>query len=149
MKMNARSIRLVVLGLGLFVFAGSGWAQQALSLPDNLKSVVQNIVGGQITAFKDRDHERAFGYAAPSIRQMFGTTDRFIKMVRSGYGAIYGAQKWSFGRGEVKGDALVQEVLLTGPADRDWVALYTLRKQQDGTWRISGVQILPGSAQAT
>ena len=77
--MNARSIRLVALGLGLFVFAGSGWAQQALSLPENLKSVVQDIVGGQITAFKDRDHERAFGYAAPSIRQMFGTTDRLLK----------------------------------------------------------------------
>ena len=147
--MGRSIIKTIVLGMGLVWFCGSSWAQQANPLPETLKTVTQDIIGGQINAFKAKDHDRAFGYAAPGIRQMFGTTDQFIKMVRSGYSAIYGAQNWSFGRGEIKDDIVVQEVLLTGPAGRDWVALYTLRKQDDGSWRIAGVQILPGAAQNT
>ncbi|MEP0945194.1 MAG: DUF4864 domain-containing protein [Rhizobiaceae bacterium] len=125
------------------------YAQSGPKLPPQLQKTAESIIGGQISAFKAGDHDAAYGYAAPSIRQIFGSTDRFIGMVKKGYGPIYGARNWSFGRGEARGDALIQEVLLIGPQGRDWVALYTLRKQPDGTWRIAGVQMKPAELQST
>ena len=124
-------------------------AQSEPTMPAELQTEAQRIIGSQIQAFRSEDHEKAFSFAAPSIQQIFGSTDRFIKMVKNGYGAIYGARNWSFGRGEVRGDALVQEVLIIGPQGRDWVALYTLRKQPDGTWRIAGVQMKQADLQST
>ncbi|MEP1208010.1 MAG: DUF4864 domain-containing protein [Rhizobiaceae bacterium] len=135
--------------LGMMLVAGAGRAQSGPTLPAELQTLAHSVIDGQISAFRARDHETAFGFAAPSIRQMFGTTDRFIGMVKNGYGAIYGARSWSFGRGEARGDALVQEVLIKGPQGRDWVALYTLRKQPDGSWRIAGVQMKQAELRST
>ena len=133
----------------ILVATGIVRAQTEPALPAELQNEAQMIIGSQIEAFRSRDHEKAFSFAAPSIQQIFGSTDRFIKMVKNGYGAIYGARNWSFGRGEVRGDALVQEVLIIGPQGRDWVALYTLRKQPDGSWRIAGVQMKQADLQST
>ena len=135
--------------LVILLTAGIVRAQSGPTLPTELQVEVQRIIGSQIQAFRSEDHEKAFSFAAPSIQQIFGSTDRFIKMVKKGYGAIYGARSWSFGRGEVRGDALVQEVLIMGPQGRDWVALYTLRKQPDGSWRIAGVQMKQAELQST
>ena len=133
----------------IFLATGIVRAQSEPNMPAELQTEAQRIIGSQIQAFRSEDHEKAFSFAAPSIQQIFGSTDRFIKMVKNGYGAIYGARNWSFGRGEVRGDALVQEVLIIGPQGRDWVALYTLRKQPDGTWRIAGVQMKQADLQST
>lgn len=136
--------------LAVMLWSIGGYAlAQSQSLPPELQNKAQSVIGGQISAFRARDHETAYGYAAPSIRKMFGSTDRFIGMVKSGYGAIYGAQSWSFGRGEARGDALVQEVMIIGPQGKDWIALYTLRKQSNGSWRITGVQIKRAQVQST
>ncbi|MEL6966263.1 MAG: DUF4864 domain-containing protein [Pseudomonadota bacterium] len=101
----------------------------------------QMVIDGQFKAFRAQDHDGAFSYAAPTLRKMFGSTDRFIGMVKGGYNAIYGAQRWEFGRHRTRSGALYQEVMLVGPLGRNWVALYTMRKQSDGTWKIAGVQI--------
>jgi len=124
-------------------------AQTSDQLTGKLKTAAEGVIDGQISAFRAKDHEKAFSFAAPSIRNMFGNTDRFIGMVKNGYGAIYGARNWSFGRGQSAGGMLVQEVLLVGPQGKNWVALYTLRQQEDGSWRIGGVQLKPASAQST
>jgi len=109
----------------------------------------QKAIDGQLNAFKAKDHASAFSFAAPTIKQMFGSSDRFIGMVKGGYAPIYGAQSWSFGRSREAGGAVNQEVLLVGPAGRDWVALYTLRQQPDGTWKIAGVQMKPAESRST
>lgn len=140
-KLGAFVVILLVMGLAR--------AQSEPTLPNELQNEIESIIDGQITAFRTRSFDKAFGYAAPSIQQMFGSTDRFIGMVKNGYGAIYDARNWSFGRSEARGDALVQEVLIIGPQGRDWIALYTLRKQKDGSWRIAGVQMKPAETQNT
>ncbi len=117
--------------------------------PAELRSGAQDVINGQINAFKARDHEKAFGFAAPNLKQLFGSTDRFIGMVKKGYGAIYGADVWSFGRSRFHDETLYQEVLLRGPNGRDWVALYTLRRNGDGEWNIHGVQMKPAEGRST
>ena len=126
---------LAALALCCTVATAPAFAQSA---PED---AVRAVIGGQIDAFRAGAHETAFGFAAPSIRTMFGSTDRFISMVRSGYGAIYGAKRYDFGRTRVTRDTILQEVLITGPMDGQWTAIYTLRRQEDGSWKIAGVQM--------
>ena len=138
--------------VSLVVFAGitgNALAQSNSSLPQQLQLVAREIITGQINAFKSRDHDQAFGYASQNLQKLFGSPDRFIGMVKSGYGAIYGAQIWSYGRSIMKDGALHQEVILTGPSGWNWVALYTLKKQTDGKWRITTVKIRKANALST
>ncbi|MEM8749285.1 MAG: DUF4864 domain-containing protein [Pseudomonadota bacterium] len=122
---------------------------QSEQAPAAQRSGAQAVINSQINAFKTREHDKAFSHAAPNLQKIFGDTDRFIGMVKSGYGAIYGAQNWSFGRSGMQGETLYQEVLITGPNGREWLALYTMKQGSDGVWRIHGVQMKQGQAQST
>lgn len=147
-------MRARVLSLSVALAFGSGGSlagmQSAVAqVSAEQQSAAQSIIDQQISAFRARDHEKAYGFAAPHLQKMFGSTDRFIGMVRSGYGAIYGARQWSFGRSKVVGQTIMQEVRLTGPNGVDWVALYTMREQPDGSWKIAGVQMKKADALST
>ena len=109
----------------------------------------QAVIDSQIKAFRSGAHDQAFSYATPGLRSMFGSTDNFTAMVKRGYMPIYGAREWRFGRVKSDGSKLLQEVLLTGPEGRSWVALYTMVRGEDGAWKIGGVRIVPGSELST
>lgn len=111
---------------------------------------VQDVIGAQIEAFRAKEHAEAFSHAAPQIQLMFRNQERFASMVQRGYAPIYGAQSWRFGRSKPDGkDTMYQEVMLTGPDGRSWVALYTMRRSKDGTWKIAGVRLVPSQEQTT
>ena len=124
--------------------AGGVHAQSAEQAPQ-----AQAVIDQQIKAFRQGAHDQAFSYAAPTLQQIFRTTDNFTAMVKRGYMPIYGARAWRFGRAKAQGRRLFQEVMLTGPNGRSWVALYTMVKGPDGEWRIGGVRIVPGNDVAT
>ena len=109
----------------------------------------QAVIGGQIDSFKAERHGEAFSYATPGLRMMFRNEANFIRMVKKGYMPIYGARDYRFGRTRVDGATLYQEVLLTGPNGRSWVALYTMARAKDGSWKIAGVRLVPGNEQST
>lgn len=132
------SIRTLALAASLALTTLPAMAQD---VPAAKLQQLQAVIDGQISAFRSQNHEQAFGYAAPRLQTMFGSTERFIGMVKKGYGPIYGARNWKFGRSRENGSEVWQEVRLTGPKGRDWVALYTMRQQADGSWRIAGVQM--------
>lgn len=105
----------------------------------------RTIVSAQLEAFASDDAKRAFSYAAPSIRAMFGTPERFIAMVRAGYPVVYRAAGVTFLIPlRVEGD-LVQGVHLTDAAGGLWLATYRLERQPDGTWRIAGCDVQPAT----
>ena len=156
---RASALDVLVLGFlatGLAITPlASGAAHGAEAVPAQLTieqaegaGGAQEVISAQIDAFKAGEHERAFGYAAPGIRRMFGSTSRFIGIVKSGYMPIYGARSWTYGRSRRDGTRLFQEVLLTGPSGRQWVALYTM-DEGSGVWKIAGVRIVPGSGRTT
>ena len=143
--------KLPVLVLAFITLtAGQLFAQSGSSeVPLEMKTGAQSIINGQFQAFRDRDHETAFSFASPSLQKIFGSTQRFIGMVKNGYSAIYDAQNWSFGRSRLEGDTIYQEVLVSGPDGRQWAALYQLNKEADGNWKIGSVRILPARTQST
>ena len=108
-------------------------------------NAARTIVSAQLQAFASDDAKRAFSYAAPSIRQMFGTPERFLAMVRAGYPAVYRAAGVTFLIPvRVEGD-LVQGVHLTDGAGALWLATYRLERQPDGSWRIAGCDVQPAT----
>jgi hypothetical protein len=105
-------------------------------------SAAQSVIEGQIRAFLADDEAGAYGFAAPNIKRLFPSVDRFMAMVKDGYKPVWKPKNFAFGRAhEVGPGSLVQQVLLVGPDGKDYEAIYTLELQPDGTFRITGVSL--------
>jgi Domain of unknown function (DUF4864) len=135
-------LRISALALFAFFAAMEGPNAQSAAAPQDAEAARQ-VIEDQLQAFSAGDHERAYSHASPGIRQIFPTVDSFIDMVRNGYGAIYQSQGHSFGRNLMVGGEIHQEVIVTGPDGKQWQAVYTLARQADGRWRITGVKMNP------
>lgn len=132
----------LVAGLLLMVIATA--SAHAQSEPEQqVSEAVQQVIEDQLQAFGAGDHQRAYSHASPSIRKIFPTTDRFIDMVRSGYEVLYSSKSHIFGRNISISGQIHQEVIVTGPEGKQWQAVYTLRQQEDGSWKITGVKLEP------
>ena len=129
--------RHVIAAAAALLMTASTALAQDVAPPDASRSVISS----QIEAFRAGDNEKAFSFAAPGIRRAFGSSDAFISMVKRGYRPVFEPQSVEFGRFSERGGNLFQEVLVTGPAGKNWVALYTLRRQSDGSLRITGVRL--------
>jgi hypothetical protein len=110
---------------------------------------VRAVVEAQLAAFAADDAKRAFSYAAPSIRAMFQTPDRFMEMVHRGYPVVYRAASVLFLDPERIQGELIQGVRLTDAEGNLWLATYRLERQPDRSWRISGCDVQPSSGKMT
>lgn len=110
---------------------------------------VQSVIEDQISAFQSKDYDRAFSHAAPTIKQIFKTTDRFIGMVKNGYQPLYNPESYAFSRSIEQGGSVYQEVIVTDQNGKQWQAVYTLKQQDDGSWKITGVKMEPTQGAAT
>jgi hypothetical protein len=96
----------------------------------------------QLGAFTSNDGDTAYSLAAPNIRRLFPTVDGFMAMVRNAYEPVYRARDITFGTFEARPDGqIAQRVMMQGPDGRYYEALYTLERQPDGIWRITGVSL--------
>ena len=110
---------------------------------------VRAVVEAQLAAFAADDARRAFSYAAPSIREMFKTPDRFMEMVRRGYPVVYRAASVVFFNPQRIQGLLIQGVQLTDADGSLWLATYRLERQPDKSWRINGCDVQPSSGKMT
>ena len=118
-------------------------AAQPVSAAD--ARAARSVVAAQLDAFANDDAERAFSYAAPEIRTMFGTPERFLAMVRAGYPVVYRAASVTFLVPVRVDGELVQGVHLTDADGALWLATYRLERQRDGMLRIKGCEVQPAS----
>lgn len=103
----------------------------------------RSVVEDQLEAFKARDLDRAYSHAAPGIRAMFPSVEQFSAMVERGYGAIFKNETYVFGRNRQDAQDMFHEVIITDETGKQWQAVYSLRRQEDGSWRITGVKMNP------
>ncbi|WLD57418.1 DUF4864 domain-containing protein [Salinispirillum sp. LH 10-3-1] len=102
----------------------------------------QVVIRAQLQAFSDDNAEHAFSYAADGIKQQFGNAERFARMVRSQYPALYRPRHIAFvDPVVVSSEQMYQEVSLVDGQGRGWRAVYSLISVS-GEWRIDGVAIL-------
>ncbi|MGD1879979.1 MAG: DUF4864 domain-containing protein [Kiloniellaceae bacterium] len=134
----------------LIILAGplSADAAQAEDVQRPAAADQQAIVGtirAQLDAFRQDDGSRAFSYATPQLRRLFGTPENFMAMVRGGYQPVYRPQSVEFLDARVIDGRTGQAVRFVGPDGRAVIALYTMERQPDGSWRIAAVQLIPAA----
>jgi uncharacterized protein DUF4864 len=117
------------------------------SLADSIsatdKAEFQRIITAQITAFRADDGPAAYDFAAPVVRNIFPTPEIFMAMVKQGYPQVYRPQSFNFTEALI--DPMgrpAQKMTVVGPDGKSYTALYSMEKQADGTWRISGCTLL-------
>jgi hypothetical protein len=118
------------------------------TLPPADWRAIREVIGEQNRALKNGDAAKAFSFAAPGIREQFGTPESFIHMVRAAYGALITARYTEFLEGAVVDGAVIQPLRLIAPDNSVQVALYTMEKEKDGRWRIAGCVLAPSTVQA-
>ena len=110
---------------------------------------IRSIIEAQMQAFQHDDGEAAFSFAAPVIRERFGTAENFMAMVREGYRPVYRPRDVRFGALASIGGQLAQRVALVGPDGVPVTAVYLMEQQPDGTWRIAGCYLLVSEDKTT
>ena len=123
----------------LLLLAPSVGYGQSVSAAD--ARAVRTVIEAQLEAFRCDDAPRAFSYAAPGIRDSFGTPEKFMAMVREQYAVVYRPRSVSFEEPLLVGDDLVQPVRMTDGYGHAWMAIYPMAKQPDGSWRINGCHL--------
>jgi len=133
-------LRTFVLTLLLLVAPAASRAE-ALSAAD--RAEFQRIISEQIEAFRVDDGAKAYGYAAPSLHQIFPTAEIFMQMVKRGYQPVYRPQSFRFGQaGDDPFGRPSQRITVVGPDGKTYEALYSMERQPDGTWLIQGCTLL-------
>lgn len=101
---------------------------------------IRTVIDEQISAFRADDFETAFTYAAPNIRMMFQTPDRFGEMVREGYPMVHRPQSYVFEELRDAGGSRLQNVLIEAQDGYYYIAEYDMVQTEQG-WKIRGVRI--------
>jgi hypothetical protein len=99
------------------------------------------VIAAQIEAFRAEDYGRAFEYASPSIRSLFGTAETFGDMVERGYPMVVGPKDVRYlDLREVAGSQW-QRVLIRDRDGRLHLLDYQM-VERGSDWKINAVQIL-------
>lgn len=112
----------------------------AAQAPD--AAAIRDTIQGQLDAFLADDVGRAFGFASPSIRSMFGSPERFGMMVQQGYPMVWRPADVEFLDLRDRGGRLMQMVLIRDRAGVFHTLGYEMVPDGAGGWRINGVQVL-------
>ena len=133
----ARLLLAIVMLAGTAAAAG---AEDALAEMDS--GAIRRTIEGQMEAFRRDDGAAAFAFAAPAIQKMFGTPGNFMAMVRAGYRPVYRPSEVVFDAPRLIEGTPLQPVRLVGPDGVPVLAIYSMERQPDGSWRIGGCQLV-------
>jgi competence protein ComGC len=124
------------------VFLGAVPAKADESVAPADAAAIQQVIQGQMNAFKVDDWNAAFAFAAPSIQTKFQSAQIFSQMVTQAYQPVYRPRGVEFRELKASEFGPTQEVHVIGPDGLSYLAYYTMEKQADGTWRISGCYLV-------
>ena len=119
-----------------------------LGLAEGDQAAIRMTIKRQLAAFERDDGMTAFNYAAPSLKEKFGTPENFMTMVRTGYEPVYRPREVEFHEIRPLDGAPAQEVLVVDQNGLAYLAYYLMQRQPDGRWLINGciLQQIPDRA---
>ena len=117
---------------------GPARADDAATVSAADHQAIEQVITSQLDAFRRDAGDAAFSLASPNIQSMFGDAPHFMAMVRQGYPPVYRPRSFTFERLVTIIERIVQGVMIIGPDGGAALALYTMEREQDGTWRIDG-----------
>lgn len=113
------------------------------ALADEVRNpAIEATIQGQISAFLADDVAKAFSFAAPNIKTIFGTAENFGAMVKQGYPMVYHPTAVRMLELRTVAGNLWQRVMVTDDAGRTHLLDYQMLETPEG-WEINGVQLLP------
>jgi hypothetical protein len=146
---HMRFFRLLTwVGLWTFTSFFGLYAQTVEPLRPDDRAAVRLVIEGQLAAFAADDAEQAFSYASETIQATFITARNFMDMVRIAYPVVYRPASLSFQVPVMKDTEVWQAVRMRDAMGMDWTALYTLKRQTNGIWKINGCVLQRGADQA-
>ena len=104
-------------------------------------SDIEATISGQFDAFRADDLDRAFTYASPTIKGIFGDPGTFGAMVSQGYPMVRDPADVRYLELREVAGPLWQRVEVTGPDGRVHRLDYQMIETGEG-WKINGVQLL-------
>lgn len=121
--------------------SGPATAGPAAVVPD--PAAWQDVITGQIEAFRKGDAATALSLAAEAFRKSFSDPAVFmVSIAASGYTPIFTSVSHSFGSFSQPDAATVMQVVeFVGPRQELYEAIYALGKEADG-WRVQGVELM-------
>ena len=134
----ARMARWLIATAATFMLAGPAFA-----LTDADEEGVRAVVQAQLAALARDDAGAAYAFAAPNVRESVKSAAQFMAMVRKSYPAIYRPASTAFLKPEDHHGQVIQRVQLVDESGSAWLALYSLQRQKDQSWRITGCQVIP------
>ena len=103
---------------------------------------IRQTIQNQMEALQADDFARAFTFASPNIKGIFGTPENFGAMVKEGYPMVYRPAQVEMGElREIAGN-LWQRVRVVDQAGAAWYLDYMMIETAEG-WQINAVQLLP------
>lgn len=121
---------LLILCLSLGPYSAA-WSQE---------SEIRDVISQQLQAFQKDDFAKAFTFASPVIKGIFGTSQRFGEMVKQGYPMVWRPADVKYGSLVDKDGLMEQTVFFTDHLGRVFQATYHMVETVDG-WQINGVHI--------
>ena len=137
-------LQMALLALGILIGVGTS----AALADEDAKVAIVGVIQTQLEALEAGDSAAAFEHAAPNIKAKFDNPARFLQMVKRGYGALIAPSVVEFRELDTSIETPVQEVLVVDRNGQSWAAFYRMERQDDGSWKIAGVQLfkLTGSS---
>ena len=103
---------------------------------------IHAVVQSQFDAFAEDDAAKAFALSTDSTRNLLGSADKFLRMIKYDYPPIYRHRRAIFLPPYMVDGAALQIVRLTDRENNVWVAIYRMAVDQDGKWKIDGCSLL-------
>lgn len=103
---------------------------------------VRQVIRDQIAAFQSDDFAKAFTFASPNIRRLFGTAENFGTMVQRGYPMVWRPIALNFLDQEESDGRAVQRIEVRDKSGATHVLDYLMIETETG-WRIDGVFLRP------
>ena len=132
--------RVTLIALMLLTGAALARADETVAPAD--AAAIQQVIQGQMNAFKVDDWKAAFAYASPSIQTKFESAQIFSQMVTQAYQPVYRPRGVEFREIKASEFGPTQEVFVVGPDGLSYLAYYTMERQPNGSWRISGCYLV-------
>jgi hypothetical protein len=142
--------RLLVAVVALAALSAAGVvAAKPLRLGAGDWRAIQAVIAKQLNAFRLNDGDVAFSLASPGVRQVFESADNFMEMVRTEYGAVYRPRAYRFLEPAVFDGEPVQPVEVIALDGAVSIAVFSMERQPNRSWRISGCHLLESKQFAT
>ena len=136
--MILKNLKSTLFTLPFVFFFGFLNAVASEQTDKNVEEIVKRVISSQLMAFKERNVEKAYSFAAPNIKKQFFNAKNFGLMVKNGYPVIWRPKNYQFVKFSSNGTRSIQRVLFKSTTDALLTYDYLLEKFSN-EWRIAGV----------